>query len=82
MRCHHFQTGETSAHGSNLSHCEGRKLQAKIENTRQSVLDLARGLIGEHDVEPTLDLFNEMLEHTPYKELIDRRRELFGISTG
>jgi DNA-binding MarR family transcriptional regulator len=60
---------------------KGRELAVKIEGTRRSVLDLARGLIGEHDVKPTLDLFNELLEHTPYKQLIDRRRELFGIST-
>lgn len=59
---------------------KGRKLAAKIEETRRSVLDLARQLIGERDVEPTLELFNEMLEHTPYKELIDRRRQLFGIA--
>lgn len=61
---------------------QGRKLAAKIEDTRRSVLDLAGQLIGERDVEPTLDLFNELLEHTPYKELIDRRRRLFEISTG
>jgi DNA-binding MarR family transcriptional regulator len=61
---------------------KGRKLAAKIEDTRRSVLDLARQLIGERDVEPTLDLFNELLEHTPYRELIARRRELFEIATG
>ena len=58
---------------------KGRKLAAEVEDTRRSVLDLARALIGEHDVAPTLELFNELLEHTPYKELIDRRRELFEL---
>jgi MarR family transcriptional regulator, organic hydroperoxide resistance regulator len=58
---------------------KGRKLAAKVEDTRRSVLDLARALIGERDVAPTLELFNELLEHTPYKELIDRRRELFEL---
>jgi MarR family transcriptional regulator, organic hydroperoxide resistance regulator len=59
---------------------KGRRLAAKIEETRRSVLDLARELIGGRDVAPTLGLLNEMLEHTPYKQLIDRRRELFGIA--
>ena len=59
---------------------KGRELSVEIEDTRCGVLDLARGLIGERDVKPTLDLFNEMLAHTPYKQLIDRRRELFEIS--
>jgi DNA-binding MarR family transcriptional regulator len=58
---------------------KGRKLAAKVEDTRRGVLDLARELIGERDVKPTLELFNELLEHTPYKELIDRRRELFEL---
>lgn len=61
---------------------DGRKLAAKIEDTRRSVLDLARQLIGERDIEPTLELFNELLEHTPYKELIDRRRQLFEPPAG
>lgn len=60
----------------------GRKLAAKIEATRRNVLDLARELIGERDVEPTLELLNGMLEYTPYKELIDRRRELFEMPAG
>lgn len=60
----------------------GRKLAAKIEATRRNVLDLARQLIGERDVEPTLELLNGMLEYTPYKELIDRRRELFEMPAG
>jgi DNA-binding MarR family transcriptional regulator len=61
---------------------KGRKLAAKIEETRRSVLDFTRQLIGERDVGPTLELFNEMLEHTPYKELIDRRRQLFEQTVG
>jgi DNA-binding MarR family transcriptional regulator len=60
---------------------KGRELSVEIEDTRRGVLDLARQLIGERDIAPTLELFNGMLEHTPYKELIDRRRELFGGST-
>jgi DNA-binding MarR family transcriptional regulator len=61
---------------------KGRRLAVKIEETRRSVLDLVGQLLGERDVEPTLELFNEMLAHTPYKELIDRRRELFELTAG
>jgi MarR family transcriptional regulator, organic hydroperoxide resistance regulator len=56
---------------------EGRRLRKRIEAARQDVLDLARQLLGERDIEPTLRLLQEMLVHTPYKELLDRRRELF-----
>jgi DNA-binding MarR family transcriptional regulator len=55
---------------------EGRRLRSRIEAARQGVLDLARELLGGRDIEPTLELFREMLRHTPYKELLDRRREL------
>lgn len=59
----------------------GRKLSGKIEKTRADVLAAADQLLGKRDIEPTLDLFRAMLEHTPYRELIDRRRELFDSSS-
>jgi hypothetical protein len=40
------------------------------------VLELARQLVGDRDLEPTLDLFRRLLEATPYASLIARRREL------
>lgn len=60
----------------------GRRLRAKIEEVRQEVLLLAHGLMGERDIAPMLELLLAMLEHTPYKELIDRRRELFDTPIG
>ena len=61
---------------------EGRRLEARIVATRQQVLELARQLVGEQDLEPTLELFRRMLEATPYAGLIARRRELLERASG
>jgi MarR family transcriptional regulator, organic hydroperoxide resistance regulator len=54
----------------------GRGLQRRIDAAREEVLDLARTLVGDRDLEPVLALFRDLLEVTPYAELIARRREL------
>jgi DNA-binding MarR family transcriptional regulator len=55
---------------------DGRKLMKRIEAARKGVLDLARQLVGDRDLEPTLALFRELVQLTAYGELIARRRDL------
>jgi DNA-binding MarR family transcriptional regulator len=55
---------------------EGRKLEKRAEKTRQIQLDFFRQLLGNRDLSPELDLVREMLDHTPYAELIARRQAL------
>jgi DNA-binding MarR family transcriptional regulator len=54
----------------------GRRLQKRILAARESVLELGRALVGDRDLEPTLELFREILKVTPFADLIERRREL------
>jgi MarR family transcriptional regulator, organic hydroperoxide resistance regulator len=54
----------------------GRRLQKRILAARESVLELGRALVGDRDLEPTLELFRELLKVTPFAELIERRRRL------
>jgi DNA-binding MarR family transcriptional regulator len=56
----------------------GRRLQKRILAARESVLELGRALVGDRDLEPTLELFRELLKVTPFAELIERRRRLEG----
>jgi DNA-binding MarR family transcriptional regulator len=55
---------------------KGRKLLVRIEAVREDVFRLARELIGDREVEPMLELLRDLLQHTPYAELVSRRREL------
>jgi MarR family transcriptional regulator, organic hydroperoxide resistance regulator len=55
---------------------KGRRLERKVQDARASAFELARTVIGDRDLEPTLDLFRELLSQTQYAELIERRREL------
>ena len=54
----------------------GRGLERRAEAARREVLELARALIGERDVTPTLDLFRDLIQYSAYAELVARRREL------
>ena len=60
----------------------GRRLEKRILVARQGVLDLARGLVGERDIGPTLELLREFVQYTTYAELLDRRRELQARASG
>jgi MarR family transcriptional regulator, organic hydroperoxide resistance regulator len=55
---------------------EGRALEARIEKARSGLLELAAALLGDRDVGPTLDLLREMLQHSSFADLVDRRRAL------
>lgn len=55
---------------------DGRRLVRKVERARRGVIDLAATLLGGRDVQPTLELFREMLAFTPFGPLIERRAAL------
>jgi MarR family transcriptional regulator, organic hydroperoxide resistance regulator len=55
----------------------GRRLEKRIFAAREGVLDLARELIGDRDLEPTLEFFRDLLQYSSFAELVARRRELF-----
>ena len=54
----------------------GRTLEQRAAEARADVLELARALVGDRDVTPALELFRDLIRHSAYAELIDRRREL------
>jgi DNA-binding MarR family transcriptional regulator len=58
----------------------GRRLERRAENMRQTQLDFFRQLLGERDLSSELDLVRELLEYTPFAELLQRRRTLLDKS--
>ena len=56
---------------------KGRALEARVLEARAGVMELGRQVVGERDITPALELFRELIQFTPYAELIARRRELF-----
>ena len=54
----------------------GRNLEQRILVARQVVLELGHALLAERDLDALLELFRELLQVTPFAELIERRREL------
>ena|SRR5579863_2315066 len=54
----------------------GRRLARRVSVARSSVSDMARQLIGDLDLDPTLELLRGLSRYTSYGELIQRRREL------
>jgi MarR family transcriptional regulator, organic hydroperoxide resistance regulator len=54
----------------------GRKLEKRVQATRDGFMDLARELVGDRDLSPALDLLRELVEHSAYAELVARRRGL------
>jgi DNA-binding MarR family transcriptional regulator len=54
----------------------GRELATRVEAAREGVVALGRELVGDRDLEPTLELLRGLLEGSEYAELIARRGEL------
>ena len=54
----------------------GRRRLKRVQAARESVLELGRTLVGDRDLEPVLELFRDLLQHSAFAELIARRREL------
>jgi DNA-binding MarR family transcriptional regulator len=56
----------------------GRRLEKRVLATREGILELARDIVGERDLAPVVEVLRELVEHTAYAELIERRRALPG----
>ena len=55
---------------------KGRRLEKRIEEVRQRVLEIGREMLGGRDVESAIELFSHMLAGSDYADLIERRRAL------
>jgi DNA-binding MarR family transcriptional regulator len=56
---------------------DGRRLEKRVHEARDGVLELARQLIGDRDLAPTLETLRGLVQFTSYGPLVDRRRALF-----
>jgi DNA-binding MarR family transcriptional regulator len=56
---------------------KGRRLEKRILSVRQQIQELALEILGDRDIEPTLELLRHMLQVSPLAQVIERRRELF-----
>ena len=54
----------------------GRKLEKKVQANRESLFAVAESLMKDVDLDAALHLFRELLQHSEYDALIDRRRRL------
>jgi DNA-binding MarR family transcriptional regulator len=60
---------------------KGRRLEKRILKTREQIRQLALEVLGDRDVEPTLELLRHMLQVSPLAGVIERRRALFERDT-
>jgi MarR family transcriptional regulator, organic hydroperoxide resistance regulator len=58
----------------------GRRLEKRATAARQAVMELGRQALADRDLAPALDLTRELLDGTPYGDLIARRKELLDES--
>jgi MarR family transcriptional regulator, organic hydroperoxide resistance regulator len=56
---------------------KGRRLEKRILAAREQIRELALEVLGNRDIEPTLELLRHMLQVSPLAGVIDRRRTLF-----
>ena len=54
----------------------GRGVEARAREARDAVLSLGRGLIGDRDLAPALELMRDLVQYSSFAELVARRREL------
>ena len=55
---------------------KGRKLERQIRAKRQGFFEFAESLTKNVDVTTTLELFRDLLQHSEYDDLVERRRAL------
>jgi DNA-binding MarR family transcriptional regulator len=60
----------------------GRRLEKRIAAAREQMLQLGHALVGDRDLEPVLELMRDLVQYTPYAELVARRRELLAAPRG
>jgi MarR family transcriptional regulator, organic hydroperoxide resistance regulator len=56
---------------------KGRRLEKRILAVREQIRELALTVLGDRDIEPTLELLRHMLQVSPLAQVIERRRNLF-----
>jgi DNA-binding MarR family transcriptional regulator len=56
---------------------KGRRLEKRLLAAREQIRELALEVLGDRDIEPTLELLRHMLQVSPLAEVIERRRALF-----
>ena len=56
---------------------KGRRLEKRILAAREQIRELALEVLGDRDIEPTLELLRHMLQVSPLAGVIERRRALF-----
>jgi DNA-binding MarR family transcriptional regulator len=56
---------------------KGRRLEKRILAAREQIRELALQVLGDRDIEPTLELLRHMIQVSPLAGVIDRRRALF-----
>jgi DNA-binding MarR family transcriptional regulator len=59
----------------------GRRLEKRVLATRAGILELARETVGDRDLQPVVEVLRELVEHTAYADLIERRRDLLGAAS-
>jgi DNA-binding MarR family transcriptional regulator len=57
---------------------EGRRLERQALQAREAVLSAGHALLADRDLEPTLEIFRDLLSASPFAELVARRLELLG----
>jgi DNA-binding MarR family transcriptional regulator len=60
---------------------KGRRLEKRILAVREQIRELALTVLGDRDIEPTLELLRHMLQVSPLAQVIERRRKLFESDT-
>ena len=55
---------------------DGRRLARRVDEARAQTLEIGRGIVGDRDLEPALEILRELIQVTPYAELLERRRAL------
>jgi DNA-binding MarR family transcriptional regulator len=54
----------------------GRRLEKRVLEAREGILQLARELLGDRDLKPVLEVLRDLVQYTQFADLIARRREL------
>jgi MarR family transcriptional regulator, organic hydroperoxide resistance regulator len=60
----------------------GHALERKIAAARQGVIDLARQLVGDRDIQPGLEVLRDLVQLTTFADLVARRRTLSEAAPG
>lgn len=54
----------------------GRRLERQILSARADLFALAKGLVGDRDLQPVLDFLRDLTQYSSFRDLVNRRRVL------